>query len=125
MTVQNYSDFADLAQVYLEDSFVLDITEKADSVSFSIEAVLTRQHPHYHPAKPGEQYCYVDADLVIDGVTEIRWIERINRAYTDASGETDLGNIDSMVYNNDHYEIAGDWGQVHIYTTHAPHLALK
>lgn len=125
VTVKNYSDFGDLAHVYLEDSFVLDITESVGAILFSIEVVLTPQHPNYRSPKSGEQYCYADADLVIDGATDVRWIERTGRAYTDASGETDLGNIDSMVYKDDHYEIAGDWGQVNIYTAHAPRLVLK
>jgi hypothetical protein len=125
VTVQNYTDFPDLTQVYLEDSFVLDITEDASSISFELEAVLTPQHPAYHAPQPGEQYCYADADLIIDGATKVHWIERTHHAYTDASGESDLGNIDSMLHTNDHYDIAGDWGQVHVYSRNAPRLVFK
>src|SRR5215217_9049321 len=68
---KNYTDFPELINVYLEDSFVLGIQEESDFLSLSIEAVLTPENPNYHPPLPGEQYCYMDADLVIDGATSI------------------------------------------------------
>ncbi|HVW39840.1 MAG TPA: hypothetical protein VHC18_00665 [Amycolatopsis sp.] len=118
----NYDQFPDLAGVYLEDSYVLAIREDADTVSFALEAVLTPQHPRYRPPQPDEQYCYAKANLVFTSVSEVRWLERSGLVFTDATGEADLGNIDTMNYTNDHYELTGDWGQVQIFTREPPRL---
>lgn len=69
--MKDYTEFPDLAGVYLEDSYALGITETPDSLAFTLEAVLTPDHPNYHEPKPGEKYCYVNANLTI-GATEMR-----------------------------------------------------
>ncbi|MCR6484077.1 hypothetical protein M8542_14745 [Amycolatopsis sp. OK19-0408] len=118
----NYTGFPDLANVYLEDSFVLAIDETPTSLSFRLEAVLTEAHPRYHEPRTGEQYCYADAVLTISEATKIEWITRSSHASRDATGEEDLGNIDDLRQNGDHYEISGDWGYVRVYSTMAPRL---
>lgn len=126
MIVQSYTEFPDLARVYLEDSYVLGIQDNSgDTLTFAIEAVLTPRHPDYRPPAPAEQRCYRDAQLVLGPATAIRWIHRTHAAYTDATGETDLGNIDSLTFSGDHYEISGDWGEVHVTATAFPRLLLK
>lgn len=60
----DYSQFPQLDGVYLEDSFVLGISEIAGELSFKLEAVLTPQHPNYHEPLPGTQYCYADGELL-------------------------------------------------------------
>lgn len=121
----HYSEVPALGDVYLEDSFVLDITEDADALSFTIEAVLTEQHPDYTPPKPGEQYCYADAQLIFPNTSAVQWISRAATPYTDASGEVDLGNIDQMDRVDDHWRISGDWGEVLVYTNDLPELQLR
>ncbi|WIX99736.1 hypothetical protein QRX60_37640 [Amycolatopsis mongoliensis] len=118
----NYTDFPDLANVYLEDSFVLGIDETPTSLSFRLEAVLTQAHPRYHQPRPGEAHCYADAVLTIADATKIEWITRSSQTYRDATGEEDLGNIDSLQRHADHYEIFGDWGHVRIFSRAAPRL---
>ena len=49
--------FADLRDAYLEDSWVIRISETPGTVAFDLEAVLTPTHGRYTPSKPGEQYC--------------------------------------------------------------------
>ena len=120
--MKNYTEFADLANVYLEDSFVLGIDEKPDALSFQLEAALTPSHPRYHEPKPDEQHCYADATLTIGGATRIEWVTRSSQTSRDATGEEDLGNIDSLQHIDDHYEITGDWGQVRVYSTAAPQV---
>src|SRR5438309_409967 len=93
--MKNYTDFADLANVYLEDSFVLGIDQKPGALSFQLEAALTPSHPRYHEPKPDEQHCYADATLTIGGATRIGWVTRSSQTSRDATGEEDLGNIDS------------------------------
>jgi hypothetical protein len=114
----NYTDFPDLANVYLEDSFVLAIDETPTSLSFR----LARSHPRYHDPRPDEAHCYADAVLTIAEATKIEWVNRSAQTYRDATGEEDLGNIDSLQHHDDHYEIAGDWGHVRIYSIAAPQL---
>jgi hypothetical protein len=118
----NYTDFPDLANIYLEDSFVLAINETPTSLSFRLDAVLTQSHPRYHDPRPDEAHCYADAVLTIADATKIEWITRSTQTYRDATGEEDLGNIDSLQRHDDHYEIAGDWGHVRIYSTATPQL---
>src|SRR5437868_2325758 len=118
----NYTDFPELTNVYLEDSFVLAIDETPATLSFRLEAVLTRPHPRYHQPRPDEAHCYADAVLTIAEATKIEWVTRSAQTYRDATGEEDLGNIDSLQRHDDHYEITGDWGHVRIYSTAAPQL---
>jgi hypothetical protein len=120
----NYTDFPDLANVYLEDSFVLGVEETPTSLSFRLEAVLTRSHPHYHQPQPDEAHCYADAVLTIADATKIEWVARSSQTSRDVTGEEDLGNIDSLQRHDDRYEISGDWGHVRIYSTTAPQLTL-
>ena len=121
----HYSEVPALGNVYLEDSFVLGITENAGELTFTIEAVLTEQHPAYTPPNPGEQYCYADAQLVLTHTSAVQWVRRAATTYTDASGEVDLGNIDQMDRVDDHWRISGDWGEVLVYTDEAPELRLQ
>lgn len=120
--MKNYTDFAGLADVYLEDSYVLGIAETPDSLSFELELVLTRSHPRYHEPRPDEQYCYEDAVLTIPGATKVEWVTRSSQTYRDATGEEDLGNIDSFHYHDGRYEIVGDWGKVQVSSAAEPRL---
>jgi len=120
--MKNYVEFPDLANFYLEDSYVLDIQETEGSITFVLDAVLTPGHPSYAEPPPDEQHRYVTARLTLAGASEIRWLRRSPRAYRDATGETDLGNVDRLVLEDDHYEATGDWGEVWVFTTSPPSL---
>jgi hypothetical protein len=120
--MMNYTDFPDLANVYLEDSFVLAIDETPTTLSFRLEAALTPSHPRYHQPRPDEAHCYADAVLTIAEAMKIDWVTRSSQTSRDATGEEDLGNIDSLQRHDDHYEITGDWGHVRIYSTATPQL---
>lgn len=118
----HYYDLPDLASVYLEDSFVLDIIEEPGELKFRLEAVLTEHHPNYTHPKPGEQYCYADAWLTFPDVTRTDWEHRTTQRFTDASGEEDLGNIDFLERPDDHWHIGGDWGEARVHTPANPQL---
>ena len=111
----DYKSFPGLAGVYLEDSYVLGITEPSGQVVFHLDAVLTPEHPAFHSPHPGEQYCYAKGRLVFPEVTRVVWLRRNSSHYTDASGEEDLGNIDILRVNGDAFVAEGDWGAVQIY----------
>lgn len=121
----DYSTLPGLSGVYLEYSFVLSIDEQPQQFSFELEAVLRPAHPDYHPPLPGEQYCYANARLIFDDVTDVEWLTRSTNRFTDASGEEDLGNIDSLTVDEpDLYLAEGDWGRVRIRCSSCPRLVL-
>jgi hypothetical protein len=111
----DYKSFPGLAGVYLEDSYVLGISESLGQIVFHLDAVLTPEHSAYHSPRPGEQYCYEKGNLVFPDVTRVEWLRRSSSHYTDASGEEDLGNIDILRVDDDAFVAEGDWGAVRIY----------
>ena len=110
----DYTALPDLSGVYLEDSYVLEICEHADVLVFRLDAVLTPDHAAYLPPRPGEQYCYAFGDLVFRDVVRVDWVSKSACRFTDATGETDLGNIDSLKFDGSVYALQGDWGGVRI-----------
>jgi len=112
-----YQDaFADLADIYLEDSWVLDVSDVEHGVAFRLDAVLTPDHPRYHPAEAGEQHCYLLATLTVTSAKRALLHRSDAPAATDASGERDFGNIDvfSAVDWDGHraWEVRGSWGEL-------------
>jgi hypothetical protein len=115
-----YYDIPALHDIYLEDSFVLGIEERDGGISFTVDAVLTADHPRYHEPEPGEQYCYAGVVLAFRETTSIEWLERSDHVFTDPDGEQDLGNIDVLRWEGDLYDIAGDWGRVQVHSPEPP-----
>ncbi|MGW0042526.1 hypothetical protein [Rhodococcus sp. NPDC003348] len=121
----HYADLPELVEVYLEDSYVLSIEETTRQFSFTLDAVLRPEHPRFRPPAPGEQYCYTRARMIFDDAAEVVWLSRSPNRFTDATGEPDLGNIDSLtVEGEDRYRAEGDWGQVQIRCPHPPRLVI-
>jgi hypothetical protein len=110
--VSTYDELPGLEHLYLEDSFVLGVHDDADTLRFDIEAVLTEQHPRYSPPKPDEQYSYLPVALVFAAPRAVKWVERPMKPTVDATGEIDYGNIDSFTWEDDRYELSGEWGHV-------------
>jgi hypothetical protein len=110
----DYKNFPGLAAVFLEDSYVLGISESSEQLVFHLDAVLTPEHSAYHPPRPGEHYCYAKGRLVFPDVTRIVWLKRNNCHFTDASGEHDFGNIDILTVDGDAFVVEGDSGTVRI-----------
>jgi hypothetical protein len=110
----DYKNFPSLSGVFLEDSYVLGISESSEQVVFHLDAVLTLEHPAYHSPRPGEQYCYTKGSLVFPDVTGVVWLRRSSSHYTDAAGEKDLGNVDILRQDGDAFVAEGDWGAVRI-----------
>lgn len=116
----DYTELPQLKGIYLEDSYVLKIDEAPGGFAFTIEAVLTPENPAYHDPRPGEQYCYVDGALTFSDVTKVEWDRRSDTQSTDADGEVDFGNIDSLVIDNGVFLVEGDWGKVRIHSMAKP-----
>ncbi|MGQ7816221.1 hypothetical protein [Metapseudomonas furukawaii] len=110
----NYHEIEALKEVYLEDSYVLEIEETIDKLIFRLEAVLTEKNPFFTPPNPEEQYCYKIATLEFHGAHFIRWIKKSKNINTDSAKETDLGNIDTFTIENRLCTLSGDWGVVEV-----------
>ena len=93
----------------------LTITESAATshcspVAFQLDAVLLEEHPGYAGPRPGEQHDYRRATLVIEGPGLEVELSGLPPAQ-DASGATDLGNIDSWMVDEGGWSVlSGDWG---------------
>ncbi len=59
-----------LEDVYLEDSWVLDIVARPGTVRFDMDFVLRESHGSYHAPTPGEQYCYKRGRLLFFDVKQ-------------------------------------------------------
>jgi hypothetical protein len=107
-----YGNWSVLRELYLEDSYVLEIIEGTRDLTFRMEFVLREGHPRYRAPKPNEQYCYERGELTFQDVSELRWLERNDVLSFDATGERDLGNIDQLYREDGRYTASGDWGRV-------------
>ncbi len=107
-----YYELPGLDQVYLEDSFVLDVTVVPGTVSVLLDVVLREGHSDY--AEPGadEQYCFRRGILHFNGVTDVRWQMPKGRPAIDASGDTDYGGIDEYVVEGTTHRLVGEIGEL-------------
>ncbi|WP_439214213.1 hypothetical protein [Duffyella gerundensis] len=108
----HYFEIFALSNIYLEDSFVLSISETSDSLIFELEAVLIENHPQYEEPKEDERYCYRKASLQFFNMCSIDWIDKRLMQYKDREDKVDYGNIDGITINDGSYKLWGDWGTV-------------
>jgi hypothetical protein len=108
----DYWSLPALSGVYLEESYVLAISQTENSLALALDAVLTPDHPAYHPPRAGERYCYERGLLTFDDVVAVEWTSRSSQAYSDATGEKDLGGFDALVVTKEGFIAEGDWGRV-------------
>ena len=112
-----YSEFGELEHVLLEESWVLQIAPSEHQVGFRLEAVLLPGHPAYTEAKPGETYGYRSGWLNIASSEAISIELSGAPPAVDASGTTDLGNIDRFAATSgDMWVLEGSWGRVTVHT---------
>ena len=117
MPIEHYGNWTGFAQVYLEDSYVLEIMETKDTLEFDMELVLREGHPAYTVPGAEEQYCYKRGKVVFRGVRDVSWHERKDVVSWDARGERDLGNIDVLCLDEGWFRLQGDWGRVRLHAT--------
>lgn len=109
----NYSDLPQFSGLYLEDSFVLQIVELPDLVSFQMEFVLTKEHSGYQEPSDNEMYCYRNGVINFIAPEKVHWEHRNQKIISiDANDEIDFGNIDIFFKCGDDYLLEGDWGRV-------------
>ncbi len=110
----NYYEFAGFEQIYLEDSYILDLKITPLILLIYMEIVLTENHFLYRKPLPNEHYCCRKAQITFSNVESVVWTEKIKGSYRDATGEIDFGNIDTFVLTNGIYKITGDLGNLEI-----------
>ncbi|MEV0971646.1 hypothetical protein [Microtetraspora glauca] len=113
-----YHELPGLEHLYLEDSYLLQLIESDESLTFVVEAALREGHPQWHPAKPGKQYCYRQVRIAFPNPSQIDWVERTFQPFKDRYGDIDYGNIDDFRWDGSWFRLLGWWGHVEI--TSAP-----
>jgi hypothetical protein len=110
--MEYFEAFSDLAGVYLEDSWVLEVAASDHGLSLRLETVLTPEHSLYEPSKPGEQHCYRLGWLSVRAENPMDVRVSGHRPAVDATGEPDFGHVDAFGFNatEDRWELEGDWG---------------
>jgi hypothetical protein len=112
--VATYDQLPGFEHIYLEDSYLLGVSESHGGLCFDVEAVLTGQHPRWSPGKPGEAYTYLRIAIVFSNPRSVTWLQRPMKPVVGPDGQIDYGNVDSFIWQNGHYELAGEWGRVMI-----------
>ncbi len=111
-----YDAFAQLAHVYLEDSWVLAVWPSDNMLAFDIEAVLTQEHPEYRGPATGYQYDFRLALLTLSG--HVACVLSGAPPASSADGTTDLGNIDSWTVDDAGVSLLeGVWGEARVSDT--------
>ena len=86
-------------------------------VRFSVDFVLTPQHPDYAAPAPNEVHRVRRGVLQFAGVTNLTWLNQQQRPGKDADGEEDFGNIDAMKWEPNHFVLEGSWGEMDLFAT--------
>lgn len=111
----NYSTLPGLENVYFEDSYVLGISANLEAVEFTLDLVLTEEHPLYRHPKLGEQYCFCQATLTFTEPKQFLFEKAGTIPAKDASGAIDYGNIDIFeVDDAGWFHLAGEWGKLQL-----------
>jgi hypothetical protein len=118
-----YTEIPQIEHFVLEESWVLDIAASPGRLVIRIELVFDKDHPDLKPAPVGDVYYTREGILSFEGVSRLEWIDQGARPSLDATGELDYGNIDSMSWEDERYELEGDFGTI-ILTASQLHLEL-
>ena len=102
-----------LTNVYLPDSWVLDVETTDSLVCFVLDAALHEGHPRYYwPPRAGEQHPYARLRWCLRGA--VHWNEgpTLDRPAIGANAELDYGHIDVWLQSGGRHMLEGDWGNV-------------
>jgi len=110
--MSDYSGLPGFEGLYLEDSWVLDITARPGVLEFVVDLVLRESHPRYEAPKAGEHYCYRRGVLRFPGVSSLRWDKQGTVQAIDATGERDYGSVDTLGMTDHAYTVEGDFGRI-------------
>jgi len=108
--VAPYEKLSGLEDLYLEDSWVLEIDAGPDHLHFTVDAVMAESHPAWRPRKSNEQYSCLPVEICFDSTTSLDFRASEWPLAVDATGATDYGHIDAFTWEGDRYQLEGDWG---------------
>jgi hypothetical protein len=109
-----YTEIPELEHFVLEESWVLDISSSPGGLTIRIDLVFDKDHPELKPAPAGDVYYTRQGVLSFDGARRLEWTDQGTHPSRDASGEGDYGHIDSMLWEDDQYELNGDFGTIRL-----------
>ena len=113
-----YTEIEEFSSYYLEDSYALGITARLGTLDVELDIVLTPEHPEYSAHHPGEQHCYRRGHLRFRNVSCLHWDAQGMVPARDATGEPDLGCVDSwLVEDGIRHLIVGDFGRITVVST--------
>lgn len=110
--MNNYFEIEGLRNIYLEDSYVIDIKETESCIIFYMVFVLKPAHSCYSEPLSNEQYCYKNGAIEFIDCSSINWISRTKQAFIDRNKNVDQGNIDTFIRKGAINYLEGDWGVV-------------
>ncbi len=112
------------SNVNLADSFLLNIVESPNQISFFIEAKLDEAHRAYQAPMTDARGCYRNAELIFPNVRSIVWEKKRLSPILDQNNAVDYGGIDLFECLGEEYRLSGEWGTVKILSD-KPQLILK
>jgi hypothetical protein len=115
--MSDYWNIPGFEGIYLEDSWVLDITARPGILELVVDLVLRESHPLFEPPLAGEQYCHRRGVVRFNGVSSLRWEGQGAAPAIDATGERDHGSVDVLRATNDAYMVEGDFGHIVVAST--------
>ncbi|MGE0880264.1 MAG: hypothetical protein AB7L13_18860 [Acidimicrobiia bacterium] len=107
-----YHLLAGLEDVYLEDSYVLDIEAHVTDIRITVQAVLTESHPQYTGRKPGKQHCYRKVVLLFEGFGSYTFQANARSRSIDPDGTVDYQNVDAFTWDESGFALEGSWGSL-------------
>ncbi|GAA1027563.1 hypothetical protein GCM10009557_09400 [Virgisporangium ochraceum] len=110
-----HETFADLADVVLEESWVLHVDASLRRLSVTLDLVLTPEHREYSPPRADETHCHRRGTLIVDSDTAILARRSTCPPAIDVTGEADYGHIDTFTratdIADDVWQLSGEWGE--------------
>jgi len=100
----------------LNDSFVLAWSSTGNELDITLEASIWPESEYYEKPKNNEYTCYKPAKLRIRNIKNISGLRSMEQVMssTDATGEKDYGNIESLEKSDQGFSLEGDFGSVAI-----------
>jgi hypothetical protein len=125
MNDMGYEDLPGFENVYLEDSFVIDVRATPGEVVFTVEVVLLETHPLYSEPADGDQYCYRRGEVVYREVTALRWERQGLPPAIDLNNEIDYGSFDEFGSRDGQWIANGNWGDLFIESSLSPVVSFR
>jgi hypothetical protein len=97
-----------LEHLYLEDSYFLGLTVSGKDLRLRALFALTFDHPHYEAPRPGEQHCYREGDICVEGLQIVTFSKGSPVLVADPDGTLDLGSIE-FTQQGEVYRVTTDW----------------